>query len=75
MLCSDGLTDLVVDHDIAAIFLENEKVADVSAHLIQTALDAGGTDNVTVICVEMGDSLPAASILKRRKQRKALKDL
>jgi len=69
MLCSDGLTDLVVDQDIAVILAVDNDVKRITSQLIQAALDAGGTDNVTVICAEMGASFPSATFFSKRKQR------
>lgn len=50
LLCSDGLTDLVSNDEIAHIIRKNQQkssqeIADV---LVQAALDKGGVDNVTV---------------------------
>lgn len=50
LLCTDGLTDMVNDHDIAAI-LERERRTPAEA-LISAALRAGGKDNVTAIVLE-----------------------
>lgn len=49
LLCSDGLTDLLDDGEIAAILLETPPSSDACERLVQRALDAGGRDNVTVI--------------------------
>jgi len=50
LLCSDGLSGLVSDQKMAEIFNRNplEVAADV---LLQTALENGGDDNVTVMIV------------------------
>jgi PPM family protein phosphatase len=49
LFCSDGLTDMVGDSDIAAI-LAGESCAQAGAQrLTQAALDAGGHDNISVI--------------------------
>jgi serine/threonine protein phosphatase PrpC len=53
LLCTDGLSDLVEDEDIAAVF-EGETEPDALAHrLVDMALDAGGQDNVTVAVLRM----------------------
>ena len=49
LLCSDGLTDLLDDAAIAAILGRDEPAEAIARLLVQAALDAGGTDNVTVI--------------------------
>jgi protein phosphatase len=52
LLCSDGLTKMLEDDDIRDI-LVNAKGDPIRAcdNLIDTALDRGGTDNVTVVVV------------------------
>jgi protein phosphatase len=49
MLCSDGLTDLVDDAQIASILDEESEPQATCDRLIDAALQAGGRDNVTVI--------------------------
>ena len=58
LLCSDGLTDLVDDRQIAAILSEFEGAAAASEALIAAALDAGGRDNVTVIVANYSAATP-----------------
>lgn len=49
LLCSDGLTDLVPDADIAKVLnAGDDKLEAVAAALIEAANAAGGTDNITV---------------------------
>ena len=48
LLCSDGLTRMIGDDEIARTLRENEARAEA---LIKAALDNGGRDNVTVIVV------------------------
>ena len=48
LLCTDGLTNMVDDENIAEILLTAENPAE---NLIQAALDNGGIDNVSVIVV------------------------
>jgi serine/threonine protein phosphatase PrpC len=49
LLCTDGLTDLVSDTQIAAI-LESAATAQVACdQLVAAALEAGGKDNVTLV--------------------------
>jgi protein phosphatase len=50
MLCSDGLTDVVSDPDIAGSFRRYAaEPADLVDALIEAALDGGGPDNVSVV--------------------------
>jgi protein phosphatase len=50
LLCSDGLTEEVDDAGIAALLNRTELSAQECVdHLVSSALDGGGSDNVTVI--------------------------
>lgn len=49
LLCSDGLTDMLTNLEIAAILMENEDPESCVRSLIQAALDRGGRDNITAI--------------------------
>jgi serine/threonine protein phosphatase PrpC len=55
LLCSDGLTDLVDDHTLARCLGAEQPDVAVDA-LVQAALDAGGTDNVTVLVCDVEDA-------------------
>lgn len=55
LLCSDGLTDMIEDEEIAAILARNkDRPAEM---LLAAALDAGGADNVTAVVI--GGALPS----------------
>ncbi|HVK55969.1 MAG TPA: protein phosphatase 2C domain-containing protein [Burkholderiales bacterium] len=59
LLCTDGLTDLVEDADIELIVSTlKSNLPLAAAHLIQTANDYGGYDNVSVILVKVRESFP-----------------
>lgn len=49
MLCSDGLTDLVDDADIAAVFRDGGPMPEIADALVDLAKCAGGHDNVSVV--------------------------
>jgi serine/threonine protein phosphatase PrpC len=49
LLCSDGLSSMVRDEDIAAILREAGSVEKAGQRLIDAANEAGGRDNITVI--------------------------
>jgi protein phosphatase len=51
LLCSDGLTEMVSDDDIAKTLAEGAP-DEVVWELVEMANDAGGVDNITVIVVE-----------------------
>ena len=54
LVCSDGLTDLVDDAQVRD-GLVHPDVAAAAEALVQAALDAGGTDNVTVVVADVQD--------------------
>ena len=52
LLCTDGLTDMVSDEDIAIVLSQDLEPQGCCDRLVQTALAAGGYDNVTVLVVQ-----------------------
>lgn len=56
LLCSDGLTKMVSDIDIACLLNETDLETAIQG-LLQGALDNGATDNVTVIVVRTATAL------------------
>ncbi len=52
LLCTNGLTDLVEDFRIADVLIGRRKLDDQCRALIDLALDAGGTDNVSIILAQ-----------------------
>jgi serine/threonine protein phosphatase PrpC len=58
LLCSDGLTKTMDDDEIAAALAQ--PIDRAVETLIQTALDRGGPDNVTVVAVKVLPSEPPA---------------
>jgi len=53
LLCSDGLTTMVAEEQIAATLLANPRLRDAGEALIAAANDAGGRDNVTVVLIRL----------------------
>jgi len=49
LLCSDGLTDLVDDNTIRQVLIDCRESAGACRRLVDLALAAGGSDNVTVV--------------------------
>lgn len=49
LLCSDGLTDLLADEEIACVMDAAENTPLCAERLIRLALERGGRDNITVI--------------------------
>lgn len=66
LLCSDGLTDLVTDDEIAQT-LGNSNQVDIEAAcgtLIELAKKRGGHDNITVIVAQVGQLGNAVALLR-----------
>jgi len=55
LLCSDGLTEVVDDDQIAAVLADQADGDDACATLIAAANRAGGPDNVTVVLLRVAD--------------------
>jgi serine/threonine protein phosphatase PrpC len=49
LLCSDGLTEMIPEEEISAALEKRKSASHICRALIEQALDAGGTDNVTVV--------------------------
>jgi len=49
LLCSDGLTDMIPDSQIAMILSHAESPATMAARLVDSANKAGGRDNITAV--------------------------
>lgn len=58
LICSDGLSDVVEDADIAVGLGHTDPVAAIDV-LIGLALEAGAPDNVTVVVVDVAESASA----------------
>jgi len=53
LLCSDGLTGMVPEEEILRLVTENEDDLEKACeHLIETANERGGVDNITAILVK-----------------------
>ena len=62
LICSDGLTDIVRDEQIAELIRKADHDPDAASEaLVAAANRAGGIDNITVVLFEIveGDSVPA----------------
>ena len=51
LLCSDGLTNMVIDYDINKIIRKSESIEDAVRTLINTANENGGKDNISAILI------------------------
>ena len=54
LLCSDGLSSMVSDSDIAAAANAAADPQEAAEALVDLALEAGGEDNITVLVVDLG---------------------
>lgn len=53
LLCSDGLTNLVSDPEIAQIVQDRGKdLSELNQKLLDSALEAGGNDNITILTLK-----------------------
>jgi protein phosphatase len=54
LLCSDGLTDMVLDDELLQVVLDHWEDPDAAvARLVGMANDGGGVDNITIILVRI----------------------
>lgn len=53
LICSDGLTDMVKENEIAAIINSAPDIVAAAGRLLRQALDNGGYDNTTIIICEV----------------------
>jgi serine/threonine protein phosphatase PrpC len=63
LLCSDGLTTMVPDAQLAEILLTQPHLRDAGEALIAAANEAGGRDNITVLLLRVEDLQMAAASL------------
>jgi protein phosphatase len=56
LLCSDGLTTMVKEDQIAEILRESETLDGAADELIAAANEAGGRDNITVVAFRVDDA-------------------
>ena len=56
LLCSDGLTTMVSEGEIAALVSDEDDPHVAASTLVEAANDAGGADNITVVIIDIEDS-------------------
>lgn len=66
LLCSDGLTKMVDDKVISRLLKKNRSAdaAGLARLLVDEALAAGGTDNVSVVVIHVAAELPSAPTME-----------
>jgi PPM family protein phosphatase len=57
LLCTDGLTRMVEDSEIARTLLESSDAQTSADRLVQLANEHGGEDNVSVVVVHIGETV------------------
>ncbi len=55
LLCSDGLTSMLSDDELAGIARHASSLDTAASELIQAANQSGGKDNITVVLFRLGD--------------------
>ena len=57
LLCTDGLTDLTSNEEIQEILKKDSPLENLTESLIDVAISHGGSDNITVILVEIDEEI------------------
>jgi len=55
LICSDGLTSMISDEELAAILRSSESLDAAAESLVRAANQSGGKDNITVVLFRLGD--------------------
>src|SRR4029077_17506138 len=61
LLCSDGLTTMVSEDQLASVLRSHRPLRDAGEALIRAANDAGGRDNITVVLVRLEEVAAGAA--------------
>ena len=59
MICSDGLTGMISDDEVASILRSAPSLDDAADALVRAANQSGGRDNITVVLFRLGESAEA----------------
>jgi PPM family protein phosphatase len=66
LLCSDGLTDMVLDRDIERLMMEpTGSLEEKAARLVRQANGNGGRDNISVVLVQAKEGATKRGVLSR----------
>lgn len=63
--CSDGLSDMASDADIAAILVSTRSMEQKKLALIEAAKRGGGRDNISVVMVQVTEDPARRGLLSR----------
>jgi PPM family protein phosphatase len=55
LICSDGLTSMISDEELAAILRSAATLDEAAESLVRAANQSGGKDNITVVMFRLGD--------------------
>lgn len=69
LLCSDGVTTMIEDPEIARIMSRSETAQECADNLVAAALEAGGYDNATAIVMDVEGFRVAREHKEKRKSR------
>ena len=61
MLCSDGLTSMISDEEVASILRSSDSLDRTADALVRAANQSGGKDNITVVLFRLADSAPGGT--------------
>src|SRR5829696_5426087 len=59
LLCSDGLTGMLSEDEVAEILASRPSLAEAGHQLVAAANEAGGRDNITVVLFRLGEAAAA----------------
>jgi protein phosphatase len=65
LMCSDGLSDMLLDEQIAALLLGGGTLTQKTHQLVEAANDAGGRDNISVLLVQTKEDTARRGLLSR----------
>lgn len=65
LLCSDGLTDMVEDHELHLLATAPLSLEEKAALMIDTANALGGRDNISVLLVQAGHGVRKRGLISR----------
>ncbi len=68
LICSDGLFKMVPDSQIQSVLQSNKSTAETADTLLQSALEKGGRDNITVIVLDINHLKPSLRWPKRNRR-------
>lgn len=69
ILCSDGLTSMIPDSELESVAVSSATAQQAADNLVSAALTAGGSDNITVIVVDVLDDGAAAEARHKLRKR------